>query len=183
MVGEKNPVVSLCTYSFKKLWFKSISNGGSKIENKNKIIWTTAWQMHFNLKTLTRIPISAIQDFDTNLKSIKRRRTRLSLNIFLKPNQIYKAWWSIQHIHSSSRRKSPTCKTRIVNEKNQMSKSVQYLLKHAITFPVGLEKLVCKYLPWFMVSIVMFHRRSPKSKVQKKFYKYLWHPYFQISTP
>lgn len=39
----------------------------------------------------------------------------------------------------------------------------------AITFPVGLEKLVCKYLPWFMVSIVMFHRRSPKSKVQKKF--------------
>lgn len=165
----KNPVVSLCTYSFEKNCDLNLSQMAVVRLKIKKIIWTTAWQMHFNLKTLTWIPISAIQDFDTNLKSIKRRRTRLSLNIFLKPNQIYKAWWSIQHIHSSSRRKSPTCKTRIVNEKNQMSKSVQYLLKHAITFPVGLEKLVCKYLPWFMVSIVMFHRRSPKSKVQKKF--------------
>lgn len=63
----------------------------------------------------------------------------------------------------------PLVKQELSTKKNQMSKSVQYLLKHAITFPVGLEKLVCKYLPWFMVSIVMFHRRSPKSKVQKKF--------------
>lgn len=38
MVGKKPPVVSLCTYSFKKkLRFKSISNGGSKIEKKNHL--------------------------------------------------------------------------------------------------------------------------------------------------
>lgn len=141
--GKKPPVVSLCTYSFEKNCDLNLSQMAVVRLKTKKIIWTTAWQMHFNLKTLTWIPISAIQDFDTNLKSIKRRRTRLSLNIFLKPNQIYKPWWSIQHIHSSSRRNSPTCKTRIVNEKKSDVKigSISFKACNYVSSGIGKTRL------------------------------------------